>query len=292
MKILFYFFLISRLSLAANHAGWVAVDNLPYEVQSLVESFKMAYLTDEEKKDLKLQLTELDSLMTNLSQGDRFFLAKSSVYKWILKYPPQVKPPKSFTLDMFLEVSNTKDLSPFAKWLVLALKSDSIDIQQNPGYQQYLKLKNDKNTPFTLIGLKKRIDLILPWAYLFYQNQGENLNLQLVKHQFTLLKDVVEQYKLFYRFKGSRVPEQSKKLTLFKFQENIQDNSKTIDESLSELDKIIEKHRKAGIPVPVNEWSISKNDEWSPGDDEGIILKADPSYSPPKELPKPVDDWN
>ena len=125
MRTLFFFLFLSLLTKPSFSAGWVAQENLPYEVQTLVESFNMDYLTDEEKKELKEQLTELDSLMGNLSQGDRFFLAKSSVYKWILKNPPEITPPKSFTIDMFLEKSNTEGLSSFAKWLLLALKSDS-----------------------------------------------------------------------------------------------------------------------------------------------------------------------
>ena len=167
-------------------------------------------------------------------------------------------------------------------------------LQKNPNYQQYLRARNNKNFPFNLITIKKRINLLLPWAYLYYRNQGQQLNLQLTKHQFALIKDVVAQYKLFYRFKGNRIPDFPKKLKLFAFKSKEEgDNSnQNLDESLSELDKIIKVHRKAGIPEPVNEWNISKNDEWTPGDDEGVILKADPSYTPPKVLPKPVDDWN
>ncbi len=281
-------------SLSAYCAQWIAKESLPYEVQTLVESFNMDFLTDEEKSELKIQLHELDSLMTNLEATERFFLAKSSIYKWILKYPPQVRPPADFTLDQFTAEVKAKDLNSFAKWLLLALKSDSIDIQRNPNYRQYLKVQNRKNIPFNFRALRKKINLLTPWAYLFYKNPGEQMNLQLTRHQFSLLKDIVSQYKLYYRFKGSRLPQQEKKkLSLFSFQEKSIESSgsKSVDESLSDLDLIIEKHRKAGLPIPVNEWNISRNDGWTPGELEGDIIQPDPSYTPPQKLPKPVDDW-
>ena len=297
MKKLVYCVLINLIiiSFSAQASQWIAKNSLPYEIKTLVESFNMDYLTDEEKNDLKSELHTLDSLMTNLSVNDRFFLAKSSVYKWILKYPPQVRPPADFTLTTFTDKTKSKGLNPFAKWLLLALKSDSFDIQKNANYQQYLKLKNRKKIPFNFLSLKKRIDLLRPWAYLFYRNQGEQLNLQLTKHQFTLLRDIVSQYKLFYRFKGTRLPNiEEQKLSLFSFQEKTgQENQKdSIEESLSQLDQVIAKHRKAGIPTPVDEWSISKNDDWTPGDKQGLVIEPSPNYTPPKNLPKPVDDWN
>ncbi len=294
MRILL-FTLTTLFSFSNFSAQWVAKESLPYEVQTLVESFHMEYLTDEEKSDLKLQLQELDSLMTNLEATDRFFLAKSSIYKWILKYPPEVKPPADFTLDQFTSKVKSTGLNSFAKWLLLALKSDSIDIQRSPNYNQYLKVKTRKTIPFDLRSLHKKIDLLRPWAYLFYRNPGEQINLQLTRYQFSLLKDIVAQYKLYYRFKGSTLPaQQTKKLTLFSFQEKSNSNpsSKTIDDSLSDLDQIIEKHRKAGLPIPVNEWNISQNDDWTPGDLEGDIIKPNPSYTPPKKLPQPVNDWD
>lgn len=287
--------LIIVTSLPTFPAQWVAKKTLPYEVQTLIESFNMDYLTDEEKNDLKLEIHQLDTLMSNLKNGDRFFLAKSSVYKWILKYPPQQKPPADFTLDQFTANVKSEGLNSFAKWLLLALKSDSFDIQQNPNYRQYLNIKNRKKIPYDYRILRKKINLLIPWAYLFYRNPGEQINLQLTKYQFSLLKDIVAQYKLFYRFKGNPLPDQQKnKLSLFSFEKkSIQkQGSKSIDESLSDLDKIIEKHRKAGLPIPVDEWNISKNDDWTPGENEGDIIKPSPSYEPPKSLPQPVDDWN
>tara|TARA_Y100000780_G_scaffold232553_1_gene265937 strand:- start:39054 stop:39941 length:888 start_codon:yes stop_codon:yes gene_type:complete len=291
-KIICAFFLLKSSFLFS--AQWIAKEELPYEVKTLVESFNFDYLTDEEKNHLKTHLTELDSLMMNLTSNDRFFLAKSSVYKWILKYPPQVNPPASFTLKQFTEKESSKKLSPFAKWLVLALKSDAIDIQRSANYQQYLNYRNRKNLPYDLMSLKKKVDLLRPWAYLFYRDNGEQVNLQLTKHQFTLLKDIIAQYKLYYRFKGNQLPPLNPKdLRLFSLNTGkaIKKSSSPLDESISELDVIIKKHRKAGIPIPTNDWQASKKDTWTPGDEKGEFLKPDPSYTPPKELPKPVNDW-
>ncbi|GEM_PF-3261508 len=292
--------IVLLFSLTTYASQWTVKRQSPYEIQALVESFNMDYLTQEEKNQLSDQLTELDSLMTSLEENDRFFLAKSTVYKWVLKSSPFVKIPKSFDLDKFKTNASTKDLSPFSKWLLMAIKSDIANLVLTTDYRSYLLEKQQKGRTIRFKAVKRRVDLIRPWAYLFTRENPQQISLRLVKYQFILLKNLISQYKLFYRFKDMELPQKPEQLSFFTLKENLNNDTSEADNTLTLLDQVIEKHQKANIPTPTSDWQVSKNDEWLPQNDESLTeeslrnLKnpsANPNYKAPVNLPKPVNDW-
>lgn len=298
MKILISFFFCVSFAYASR---WTVKQKSPYELKVLVESFNMEYLTDEEKVNLKSKLEELDSLMGSLDQGDRFFIAKTTVYKWILKADPFTKPPKEFTLEQFNTKANLDELSPFSKWLLMAIKSDIANIISSENYQQYLRERRTRGRTIQFKKLEARVNFIRPWAYLFTKEQASLISLRMMKYQFILLDNLITQYQLFHRFKSKELPSKSNKLTFFKLDDGKRDAmTEEQDSTLKVLDEVIEKHKKANLPTPVSDWQVSKNDEWMPKDDGSLSQEAqinlnnpspDPGYKAPANLPQPVDDW-
>lgn len=301
MKILFLFCFFSIHSLYAGH--WTVQEKTPYELQALIESFNLDYLTDEEKKSLEENLNELDGLMTSLEDRDRFFIAKSTIYKWVLKNSPNTKPPKTFTLYDFNTKGKEAKLNNFSKWLLMAIKADVASITSLPTYNSYLQELRTKGRTTNFISLEKRISLIKPWAYLYTKESPDQISLRLIKYQFNLLGSLVSQYKLFYRFKGKPLPSlQPKKLTYFRFDDGKQkDKENGESELIGKLDSVIKMHKKNNLPLPKNDWTINTKDEWQPKDDmtlsKASVMNlenpdADPNYKAPVDLPKPVNDWD
>lgn len=300
MKFATLFFLI--FSIHVNAGRWTVQKEAPYELKALVESFNMDYLTQEEKDDLKKSIGTLDSLMGSLEERDRYFIAKSTIYKWVLKNSPNVKAPKDFTLYDFKTTEKEAKLNNFSKWLLMSLKADVASITSLPTYQNYLEeiKRNGRTREFQ--SLQKRINLIKPWAYLYSKESADQISLRLIKYQFNLLSSLISQYKLYYRFKGKSIPEATGKLAYFSFDDGTkQPEQKEEERILTKLDQIIEKHKKNNLPLPKNDWVVDAKDEWQPKDDMKLSKNSemnlenpaiDPNYKAPANLPKPVNDWD
>lgn len=299
----FLIILFSAIFLMTNtHANrWTIKGKSPYEIKVLVESFNMDFLTQEEKNSLQSQIKELDALLGSLDEKDRFFIAKSTVYKWVLRSSPFTEVPATFKLDDFKSAGEIDNLSPFAKWLLLSIKSDVANLVSLPEYKNYLDEKEKKGRSIRYKAVERRVDLIRPWAYLFSSSEGTQISLRLVKYQFILLKNLISQYRLFHRFQNKSLPEVGQKLSFFSFGEIQPVESEAQDRALNDLDKLIEKHKKKNLPLPVNDWDMAKADEWAPKEDPEMREKIqrnirnpspNPSYVAPKNLPQPVNDWD
>jgi hypothetical protein len=296
------FIALSFLIATQTFAGrWTVKKDTPYELKALVESFNLDYLTMEEKEDLKNSLGTLDSLMGALEERDRFFIAKSTIYKWVLKNSPNVKAPKDFTLYDFNTSGKEVKLNNFSKWLLMSLKADVASITSLPTYNSYLEEMKSKKRVRGYQSLRKRIELIKPWAYLYTKESPDQISLRLIKYQFNLLNNLISQYKLYYRFKGKGIPRVPKTLAFFTFDDGTKKvEVKEEDRILTKLDKIIEKHKKNNLPLPKNDWDIAPKDEWKPRDDMKLSKRSemnlqnpaiDPNYKAPANLPQPVNDW-
>lgn len=281
------FFLTIFIPVGIN--AYVASKDVPYEVKVLVESINLDYLTEREKSDLNNSIKSLDSMMAGLDESDKYFLAKSTLYKWVLRNPPNLKVPKDFSVEKIVNQVPSNEFNDFAKWLFLSLKADIIEIIRQPEYQSQKSPK-----------IKKQLSLIAPWVYLFSYEKGIAANLRLVKHQMKALNTLNNQYKLFYKFKSEPIPKQSNTLNYFKnsLAKSLQGNESKNkgNDPLGDLEKVIKKHRRNNLPTPVSEWS-SDQDLWKPKDhmieaklDDRINKKVE-NYKAPQNLPQPVDDW-
>jgi hypothetical protein len=294
MKILLTFLITLSLNpVCAKH--WQASKEVPFELRALISSINLEFLTSEEQVTLNKQLQLLDGLISKLPQSDRYFLGKSAIYKWLLQASSGMRVTETFSLDQLLGKKKSKDLSAFSKWLLGAIQSDIIEISKGPDYQRYRNEKKNNRFTNSTRTIRRKIKLIAPWAFLLSQKDPLQINLQLMRHQMALLRDVLEQYKIYFHFNSLDVPSENAKLSYFNLIETInkQSESKDTEKPLSYLDSIIEKHKEAGLPLPQNDWTIDSQDTWTPGEDSLMEIKVetDGSYIAPSSLPKPVDDW-
>ena len=294
--------LFSNSILCSPKGFWTIQKKAPYELKVLIESFNMNYLTDEENEHLIKSIKTLDSLMDKLGNSDRYFIAKSTIYTWVLQNSPNVVVPKDYNVDEFKDIQNIKNLSVFSRWLLSAINSDLNAIKSSDLYEEFIKKNERDKKKITYKRLRNRIKLIKPWLFLFFKESPEQISLRLIKHQFDLLESIISHYKLFYRFKGKSLPQASDTMAIFKFQDLTIKKVKLSDEKiLTKIDELMENHDKAKLPEPKNDWIIKKEDEWFPKDDiqytkrMNLNLKnpnINPNYTPPKELPKPTNDWD
>lgn len=272
-----------------------------FEVQALVESFKMEYMTEEEKASLKEKISTLDSIIKDTPKKDHYFISKTAIYKWILKNKPNTKVPESFTLTNFKAKAAPQELAPFPRWLLTALRTDTLAIIQDPQYSSYQRLISQKNKSYQNLKIHRRIKLIKPWLYLFHSEGATQVDLRMMKFHFSILNHVIAQLKVFYQFNHENLPSPSQKLTYFSLSDQKPKEAPNEKEALSLLDQVIEKHRKANLPLPTDDWSLSDEDSWTPADNDGELTqlqkinidnpKPDGSYEAPKSLPEPIDDW-
>lgn len=297
------FIILTFLCLSNLQASrWTIKGKSPYELKVLVESFNVGFLTEEEKQSLKAQINELDALLGSLDEKDRFFIAKSTVYRWVLRSSPFSEVPSNFKIQDFKTIEDTKDLSPFAKWLLLSIKSDVANLVSLPEYKAYDQEKEKKGRTVRYKAVERRVNLIRPWAYLFSSTSSSQVSLRLMKYQFILLKNLISQYRLFHRFQNKELPRPNQKLSYFSFGEiKNEDQAEKQDRALSDLDQLIEKHKKKNLPLPVNDWEVADADNWVPKEDPEMRMKIErnirnpspnPNYKAPKDLPKPVNDWD
>lgn len=296
MKLLL-FFLFSPMIMASY---WTTQKETSYEVKALVESFKMDYMTEEEKKDLKEKIRTLDNLLTHLKEKDHYFISKTSIYKWLLKNKPVINVPADFVLENFDAKAEIRDLSPFPRWLLTALRTDSARLVQEPNYESYRRALAKDPASVKNSSLHKRIAMIKPWLYLFQKEDASQIDLRMMKFHFSILDHVISQLKVFYQFNSEQLPESKPELAYFSFKD--QERPKNNEEkTLSILDEVIEKHKKENLPVPTGEWSLSSEDTWLPNEENKELStiqkinienpKPSKEYVAPEKLPEPIDDW-
>lgn len=273
---LFILNLISSITFT-NASYWQANPEVPFELAVLVKSFETKKLSKEENDSLKKSIEQINTLFSSMSKPDRHFMAKSTIYQWVLKSAPKNKIPDNFKVESIL-TKEFKNLTPFSSWLFTALKSDienmiSSDFQINEKYQAH-------------------VNLIRPWVYFFSKEESAQIEVKMIDFRFDLLKKVISHLELFQRFKQiDHKNSISENLAFF----NLINKNLPIDSNqnvLEKLDSIIEKHQKLGLPLPTDEWKIGKNDEWTPKEGPNQESLKQKDYQPPQKLPEPVNDWN
>lgn len=292
--------LVLMLTINCLHAKyWTTKKSTSYELQALVESFKMDYMTEEEKKSLQEKIENLDSLLSALSKEEHFFISKTAVYKWLLKNKPNIRIPNKFVIENFQSKSEPGDLAPFPKWLLTALRSDTAEIVADKNYERYRTLLNKEPQKAAKSKLHKKIAMIRPWLYLFQKEDAQQIDLRMMKFHFTILEHIIAQFKIFSLFKSDKLPTPSQSLSFFVFREK--GKPITEDKTLSILEEVIQKHKNAGLPVPTNDWSLPEEDSWDLSKNDEKLSKQQEvniknptpkkDYRAPQKLPEPIDDW-
>lgn len=266
--------------------------SLPLEFIFLVNSYQNYPLNDKEKNNLKENIVFLEVAFAKLNKTEIHNIVKSQIYKTIINFLALKKAPLKFDVDdaeTFLKkrISNSK-YQLFSKWLMSAFYKDLKDIIKNNLNSKVLNKKMERK-------FKLPLSLLFTWIELMKSKSFDEFQIfmKMLSHKiFINIKKRIREFILFSKFeKVDFQNELSKKNFFIEITKDGED--KTTQEK--KQSKILE------ILAPISEDSLilpgvlKQKKEWMPKEGEQNINidppQPDPDYIPPKQLPKPVNDW-
>lgn len=254
---------------------------MPFELSALFEGYNsIASENDKTTEELDKLLTTLLGNLTRLDREEILFLSKSEIIKTVLKNNPEELKTETVPQDFLNELKESigkeefRKLNPFARWLISSLLVD---------YENLLKLKSSSVS-------KRRLDLIIPFLNSIRLNglgefevKSRELMLESAK-RLVHFSSVI----LLYSSRLSATPSAQKLAVINQQKPDGTKQGKDIEDILA---PIIEKHKKLGLPVPIDDWKPNEKDinlksqVVSPTENSKQVID-------PENLPKPVDDWN
>jgi len=280
-KLALTFFLLIN-SLQAKVSYFTPKEDMPYELKIIYQSYNALALDKDSTSDQMYRFLEI--LLKNLSHMDReeiLFLSKSEILKTILKLKPESATSTvlsgEFLRDLKSQLTSEEynQMLPYSKWLLTSLLID---------YEDLYKGKNRNQVTL------KRLEMILP--YLNYIRLNSLKDFDQMNHEVLLVisKKLVHftSALLFYSSRLGAVATKTMLADISNQKPQEAHSDKSIE---SIIDPILEKHKKLGLPLPVDDWKPSETDY-------GLSTKPQSTESAksapitPENLPKPVDDWN
>lgn len=164
-KIFFFLLLTTSLGAAENNLVIRGTQNLPIELNLVLDGLQKKPLSLEEFTALKEQTIRIASYATNLTKEEIFFISKASFYKTLLiNSKPQHK--------NYFDGASLKNLAdaiqttndPFLKWFFQALEKDATIISKMPLYRDYLAARSvGKIEKLELRKIDRKVQLISWW---------------------------------------------------------------------------------------------------------------------------------
>lgn len=291
--IILLIFLTSSL-LLAQEDGKQGEDEVVYEVvpNSLPQEFSLLFnnywtssfysqLQNNQQKSMNW-LRRLDWNFQQIPKEYLFRMCRTEVEKYILSLNGDVKAPTFFSKQLLVDfqkhiATNEKFMSPFEKAMSIGLYKDYEELLSSsffPTLQTQLREFKSITDP-DLIFLKKKISNVA--EVMTYLMSIENVEREgVIKSATThIMNNIFNKVKAFNQLSTIGIAPPPKKLHFFRIRPKPEDLSKVVDQTLAELDK---KKKKPEI-VKIN---------W---DELPLIPTPIPGYKPPKELPKPLNDW-
>lgn len=284
MIVLLIFFTLS--SSAQSKVNYYYTDpDMPFELKVLYEGYNfIASENDTSTQELDKFLSILLNNFTKLSREEILFLGKSEMIKTVLKYSPEEMKTNEIPADFIRELRSSMSkeeyqaINPFAKWLLSSLIVD---------YDNLIKAKNSTIS-------KKRLDLIIPFLNMIRLNGLAEFDIVTRQLMLEVAKRMVHfsSINLLYSSRLAITPSNKKLAVISSNRPQFSSKDRDIEDILA---PIIEKHKKLGLPVPIDDWRPTeadfnlKSQAVSPTPSaQGQEAKA----IDPKSLPKPIDDWN
>jgi len=293
--------------LAGNNKRFIkaiVATSIPSELALLLESVNESELSSDDQAKYKEIIANMDKIIPNVTKKDLFFIAKSEIYKSVLRQyreerlEVQILNKQSLNkLDAIINSSEALELRPFNRWLIRALTKDFEKLVTSSHLHSYLsaKLNNLKIKDRDLLILEKKLTLISPWISRILESDITEFNKLNSSFCFNLLQKIQHYLKLFYfqtKFKDMQVDlsKTDSVMTFFKWEEVKPVSQNSV---LDKLDEITDK----------NEGEDTNNDNWKPKNEpdenqseaSSMLPKnyptPDANYVPPPKLPEPVNDW-
>lgn len=299
ISLIFILFLIS--SMAASAKKYYSPSKaLPSEFRFLVESIQTYDLNQDEKNFIKDQVIKLDNVLSVLKRREFFFLIKSEIYKGLLRHKPDFPlQDTSFTpniISSLQEILKKKeDFKPFTRWLLAALISDLDQLFRSSVYPEFMRYRNLPNYSAgpDVKRMQKKFELLLPWVEFTRLSGPKGLEeiLKPVMLEVLALVTFYGKTTLDYsRFSAVDIEIPKQKLVYFDyriFNPKLDGQDFTLEEI---IDSVLEKHKKSGLPLPVDDWTPREHD-FANKKAPAPIPTPDPDYKAPAKLPSPINDW-
>lgn len=296
LKLIFFLsFLLSTGLNAAVQKKWSPIETFPKEFIWLIDSVQELSLNDEEQKIFEKFILKIDQNLRPFSKKEIQFLVKSEIYKSILragnlsqKYPMALYDESIINnLDQKLNKEQT-ELHPYSLWIMNAVKSDLSNLFTSSYFSNYklMKKKESSSNSVNIQKMDKKFTLLLHWYSLYINQTAPEFELEIKKLIINQLRIISQASSIMMKYSQiNGIDPKDKpdlnKMLLFKekikVEENISDSDEKIIDGLNGIEESKEKSAK-------KDWTPNSNDT-------NPFPAPDPSYIPPKELPKPVDDW-
>lgn len=279
-------------------------EKVPLEIEFILNSIKWNKLSKNESQKLKGYINGLDKSFQFLTKEQIFRISKIEIYKQILKMNKASKVKISEIVKSIPEkmTAKTKDenytYSDFSKWLIQAISSDFEQILKDPNFYDYKTkmINKQKIVSKSLRTIDKKILLLVNWYKKIVFSSDSDLNSQCEE----IGKYLLEKLNLLFKVVLSQTLEEenlekwklpNEKLVHFERVEKTSSEQKIQDTLTDVINEIDSKETSVEEKV-----KLIEPNEWRPSETEGLVRprnypEKDPNYIPPKELPKPVNDW-
>lgn len=310
------FLLLLSLNLRATdfsdaHKGKIQLQskNTPTEYQVLISSINTYSLNSEEKESYLKEIITSDAYFSLIPKSELFILCKTEIYKQTLSFLRDKKVnQKVITPDLLREFIGSvneldKSLTPFAKWIAMAVIKDIKVLMGHKYYQTYQiqKSQNKKLINIELVKIDKKIKLLTPWIDTFSHQSAEQININLKPLHFQIIKRLAFLSKVIFNTSSfdekPKIPELSN-LKMFTYSRELtktEGEIKKIDDVLSNLTLFPTKSKNyqppSTLPKPKNDWIPKDDMEKLERDKLDLFPEPEKGYISPKNLPQPVDDW-
>lgn len=266
-----------------------AKENLPTDFALAIHFYQKK--SDESAEQMGLKIRTLDAYLTNLTEEERLMFLKSELYKAHLKLSRgQTVRAESFepsSLPLVLKTLNEKKLDPYTRFFLQAIAQDLKGITQDSGYPTFLVQwrTGPQNLSPQFQGLKRRLDILLPWVEWLNFNEVEGLELRLFEAVDLAVESVTARIRNYFLMGQVSIPQtlpDKNKMQFFSVVGIEEEKDKPGAGVIEIIDQAIDE--ELGLQQSTSEDGAVSG--WVPR------TEPDENYQPPKELPAPVKDWD
>lgn len=245
--------------------------------------------------EVKSLLISIDHSFQSLSAKEITLIVKSEIYKMILgefqngqenNFSPSQATLKELDSKLLAQSHLGIPYHHFSRWLIMAISQDMKEIIQNPNYLLLQSFQVKDKGKSDLLRLKRKMDLLSPWAMKITQSSQAEFNDFLFDLMLRTLKKVEVILKTQVVITHLQVPSISKdKLNYFAFKNA---TLKAIPQQKVVTTPIEEKIQDSDEEENT---SSQTTNTWKPQDLPKNYPTPDPNYQPPQSLPAPTNDW-
>jgi hypothetical protein len=281
--IIIYFFvhaLLTNIALGQETSLLLkGTQECPYELSLLVEEISSRKY-DQSIKD-RIQI--LDSLLEAIPKQESLVIIKAEIYKRTLDLgrksvvkitQEELKNVNTINVD---KNCNTQ-MGVFLKWLCSSVTAELISISSS------IVIQNDStNVQSKETSDLKKIKILFPLFQKFSSLEYQEVELYFSPMLETILNSIISNLRNMHKY-SFRSKKLNERKNLYFFEEVSKKALSTPQtDQIAKIDNINN--------LSTTEEKTPERSDWMPNEQNLIVIKPDPNYIPPAQLPKPSNDW-